>query len=75
MKQIKIFKIVAFDLDGTLLDSANDLISFFKHSFERESKSTMSKKKFYHLVGNGALAMIKEAYKLNKIKKKLTGKL
>ena len=69
MKQIKISKIVAFDLDGTLLDSANDLINSLNLLLQEQRQKTMSKNKINHLVGNGALAMIKEAYKLNKRKK------
>ena len=57
--------IAAFDLDGTLLDSADDLINCLNLVLEEEKKNKIDKKFVYKLVGNGALAMIKEAFKIN----------
>ena len=57
--------IVAFDLDGTLLDSADDLINCLNLILKEEGKNTVKKKNIHNLLGNGALAMIKEAFKIN----------
>ena len=65
MKYNKVFKIAAFDLDGTLLDSADDLINSLNILLKEQNQSPMKKSNIYRLVGNGALAMIREAYKLN----------
>ena len=65
MEYKKVFKIAAFDLDGTLLDSADDLIDSLNLLLKEKNQSPMKKSNVYRLVGNGALAMIREAYKLN----------
>ena len=65
MEYNKVFKIAAFDLDGTLLDSADDLIYSLNLLLKEKNQSPMKKSNIYRLVGNGALAMIREAYKLN----------
>lgn len=57
--------VVAFDLDGTLLDSADDLIYCLNQILIEEKQHTMNKKDIFKLLGNGALAMLKEAYKIN----------
>ncbi len=59
--------IAAFDLDGTLLDSADDLINCLNMVLKEEKKNKVPKKLVHKLVGNGALAMIKEAYKVNNL--------
>ena len=55
MKKIKNSKIVAFDLDGTLLDSANDPINSLNLLLQEQSQKTMSKNKINHLVLEMAL--------------------
>ena len=65
MEYNKVFKIAAFDLDGTLLDSADDLIYSLNILLKEKNQPLMKKNNVYRLVGNGALAMIKEAYRLN----------
>ena len=65
MEYNKVFKIAAFDLDGTLLDSADDLIYSLNILLKEKNQPPMKKSNVYRLVGNGALAMIKEAYRLN----------
>ena len=57
--------IVAFDLDGTLLDSADDLVFSLNQVLTEEKQNIMNKKDVFRLVGNGALAMLKESYKIN----------
>ena len=56
--------IAAFDLDGTLLDSADDLINCLNIVLKEKRKKKVPKKFVHKLVGNGALAMIREAYKI-----------
>ena len=67
MSSKNIVKVVAFDLDGTILDSADDLISSLNALLKEQNQKIMSKKIMYSLVGNGALAMIKEAYNINHV--------
>ena len=67
MSSKNIVKVVAFDLDGTILDSADDLISSLNVLLKEQNQKIMSKKNMYSLVGNGALAMIKEAYNINHV--------
>ena len=58
-------KVVAFDLDGTLLDSANDLVLSLNILLREQKQKSISRNKVNSLVGNGALAMIKKAYEIN----------
>lgn len=60
-------KTIAFDLDGTLLDSADDLITTLNILLEENNLPLMEKKDVNNLVGNGALAMIKKAFQKNNI--------
>ena len=66
---IKKKKIIAFDLDGTLLDSAEDLINTLNILLKDQNISLMKKNDVKNLVGNGALAMIRKAFLINNIKK------
>ena len=59
--------IVAFDLDGTLLDSADDLIDALNILLKDLNINEMKRSDVNYLVGNGALAMIKKAFIINKI--------
>tara|TARA_X000000950_G_scaffold273526_1_gene357418 strand:- start:306 stop:992 length:687 start_codon:yes stop_codon:yes gene_type:complete len=59
--------IIAFDLDGTLLDSADDLIDTLNILLKEMNINEMKKSDVNYLVGNGALAMIQKAFKINKI--------
>ncbi len=65
-------KLVAFDLDGTLLDSADDLLLALNTLLEELKIDKVNKNDINDLVGNGALAMIKKAFILNNIKFKNT---
>ena len=60
-------KVIAFDLDGTLLDSANDLVLSLNILLKEQKQKSISRDKVNSLVGNGALAMIKKAYEINKL--------
>ena len=60
--------IVAFDLDGTLLDSADDLIDTLNILLKGLNIPLMKNSDVKKLVGNGALAMIKKAFLINNIK-------
>lgn len=65
MREKKI--IVAFDLDGTLLDSADDLIDTLNILLKEYNIPSIHKSEVNNLVGNGALAMIKKAFKKNNL--------
>ena len=64
-KIIKKNTIVAFDLDGTILNSADDLIYSLNLLLSEIGHKNVSSDQVNTLVGNGALAMIKKAYKIN----------
>ena len=62
-KQIK--KIIAFDLDGTLVNSGVDLINSLNQLLIEKKQRIVKIEDVKSLVGNGAAAMIKKAYNLN----------
>lgn len=55
-------RIVVFDLDGTLVDSAGDLINTLNKVIEREGLQPIGRDYVGHLVGQGALRMLDKAY-------------
>lgn len=59
---------MAFDLDGTILNSANDLIFSLNELLSELGQKNVSTNQVNMLVGNGALAMIKKAFEINDIK-------
>ena len=67
-KVIKNDTIVAFDLDGTILNSADDLIFSLNVLLSELGQQNVSTNQVNMLVGNGALAMIKKAYEINNVK-------
>ena len=71
IKREKIIKndtIVAFDLDGTILNSADDLIFSLNVLLSELGQKNVSTNQVNMLVGNGALAMIKKAFEINNVK-------
>jgi len=54
--------IVVFDLDGTLVDSARDLVTTLNKVIAGEGLPAISQDKVGHLVGQGALKMLEKAY-------------
>ena len=67
-KVIKNDTIVAFDLDGTILNSADDLIFSLNVLLSELGQKNVSTNQVNMLVGNGALAMIKKLTKLIMLK-------
>ena len=59
---------MAFDLDGTILNSADDLIFSLNVLLSELGQKNVSTNQVNMLVGNGALAMIKKAYEINNVK-------
>ncbi|MDA9708239.1 HAD-IA family hydrolase [Alphaproteobacteria bacterium] len=59
---------VAFDLDGTILNSADDLIFSLNVLLSELGQKNVSTNQVNMLVGNGALAMIKKAFEINNVK-------
>ncbi|MEO0945390.1 MAG: HAD-IA family hydrolase [Pseudomonadota bacterium] len=53
---------IVFDLDGTLVDSAHDLIATLNRVIEEEGVPPLSTDHVGHLVGQGALKMLDKAY-------------
>lgn len=54
-------KVILFDLDGTLIDSAPDLALAVNHMLERLNHTTFSEDTIRTWVGNGAQVLIKRA--------------
>ena len=59
---------MACDLDGTILNSADDLIFSLNVLLSELGQKNVSTNQVNMLVGNGALAMIKKAFEINNIK-------
>jgi len=51
-----------FDLDGTLVDTAPDLLGAINFILEREGRKAVDMADLRHLVGHGARAMLAEAF-------------
>lgn len=60
--------LVIFDLDGTLIDTAPDLIDSLNHTIAPAGLAPMTLDDLHHLVGQGARVMIKRAFELRKVK-------
>jgi phosphoglycolate phosphatase len=56
--------IIVFDLDGTLVDTAPDLIASLNHTIAAASLEPVGYEDLTHLVGHGARAMIERAFTL-----------
>jgi phosphoglycolate phosphatase len=55
------FDVVAFDLDGTLADTAPDLAAALNHTLEALGRPTVDPESVRHLVGHGARALLRRA--------------
>lgn len=56
--------LVVFDLDGTLVDTAPDLIASLNHAVTQAGLEPVTYKDLTHLVGHGAKAMIERTFAL-----------
>lgn len=61
-------KLIVFDLDGTLLDTSNDLLDCVNHCLMSVDLKPVVYEDLTFLVGQGARAMITRAFELNKAK-------
>lgn len=59
--------LIIFDLDGTLVDTADDLIDSLNYTLTTEKLDPVSKIEFMELVGQGARVMIQRAYASKKL--------
>ena len=55
--------IIVFDLDGTLVDTAPDLLSSLNHSLEAGGAARAEAARFLEFVGHGGKVMIERAFK------------
>ena len=55
---------VVFDLDGTLVDTAPDLVASLNHTIAARGLAPVTYEDLTHLVGHGARAMIERAFRL-----------
>src|SRR4029079_15915130 len=58
-------RIIAFDLDGTLVDTAPDLISALNHVLTREGLQPVPLKSARNMIGAGARKMIERGLELD----------
>ncbi|WP_117191258.1 phosphoglycolate phosphatase [Rhizobium terrae] len=58
--------LVIFDLDGTLIDTAPDLIDSLNHTIEAVGLAPVTFEDLTHLVGQGVKVMIQRAFELRK---------
>lgn len=56
--------LVVFDLDGTLIDTAEDLVASLNHTIVGEGLEPVGRGDLNHLVGHGGQAMIRRAFAL-----------
>jgi phosphoglycolate phosphatase len=56
--------ILIFDLDGTLVDTAPDLLAALDAVLAREGRRRVDRQDLGHLVGHGARAMLAEAFRM-----------
>jgi phosphoglycolate phosphatase len=56
--------LVVFDLDGTMIDTAPDLIDSLNHTIAARDIAPVTFNDLTHLVGQGARVMIRRAFKL-----------
>ena len=54
------FDVVAFDLDGTLADTAADLAAALNHALAQLGRPTVPVDSVRHLVGHGARALLRK---------------
>jgi phosphoglycolate phosphatase len=54
------FNVVAFDLDGTLADTAPDLSAALNHTLERLGRPPIDPDSVRHLVGHGARSLLRK---------------
>jgi len=54
------FNVVAFDLDGTLADTASDLSAALNHVLERFGRPSIDPDSVRHLVGHGARSLLRK---------------
>lgn len=59
-------KVIIFDLDGTLIDSAPDLAHAVNYMLEQMERGTFSQDVIHEWVGNGALTLVKRALSGNR---------
>ncbi|WP_076071171.1 phosphoglycolate phosphatase [Sphingomonas montana] len=54
------FNVVAFDLDGTLVDTAPDLTAALNHALDRLGRPPIDPRSVRHMVGHGARALLRQ---------------
>ena len=68
-------KIVAFDLDGTLINSAPDITTALNKVLKKNNVQEVSTKSVYKLIGNGAKALIVDSFRKQNVEIKDIDKL
>jgi phosphoglycolate phosphatase len=59
--------LIVFDLDGTLVDTAPDLVASLNHTIAQRGLDPLTFGDLTHIVGHGARAMIERAFRLREV--------
>ena len=62
-RKVKVSKVVAFDLDGTLIDSAPDITEALNYVLELKGLKSIEVDSVRNLIGTGARALIQDSFK------------
>ena len=63
VEKSKVSKVVAFDLDGTLIDSAPDITEALNYVLELRGLKSIEVDSVRNLIGSGARALIQDSFK------------
>lgn len=55
---------IVFDLDGTLVDTAPDLLNATNHALELAGRQAITLEQVRHIIGSGAKAMMQQGFEL-----------
>ena len=57
------YKLIAFDLDGTLIDSSKDLAAAINATLDKNGFTQIDEKEVIPLLGNGTKRLISDVYR------------
>src|SRR5450631_4012269 len=73
LRELPTPKLVAFDLDGTLIDSRGDIAAACNHVLSWAGRATLPEATIASFVGDGARSLLARAFKIEKDARELDG--